>query len=215
MLAYGMWCVGCITGTHCKCVVCVPHTRPHSWPKHARGTLASMLQRPGSINNVTYIIQQQRTSSCSCPRLLTVPAEVGAGPSTPELRCCCCTPNHTHATCPPIRQPTPACPPRYLRHLNIAYGRKYGDTLVRCVGKEMGGWLEKAMTAMLVEHDEWVVPPRVEQGCPRCVGAGSTHPALARAHAGAAQGATGACPRPDGRGCEQGGDGMLSAMTHL
>eukprot|EP00967_Tisochrysis_lutea_P128575 scaffold220015_cov21-Tisochrysis_lutea.AAC.1 len=59
---------------------------------------------------------------------------------------------HTHActhTCTHKRTHV-----RYLRALNIAYGRKYGDTLVRCVQKQFSGYLGEGMQAMLVDHDK-------------------------------------------------------------
>jgi len=41
----------------------------------------------------------------------------------------------------------------YLKVLNIAYGRACGDSLIRCCGKELGGWIDDGLTAMITDHD--------------------------------------------------------------
>mmetsp|Transcript_36987 Transcript_36987/g.82226 ORF Transcript_36987/g.82226 Transcript_36987/m.82226 type:complete len:303 (+) Transcript_36987:108-1016(+) len=45
--------------------------------------------------------------------------------------------------------------PRYLAALNEQYGRRFGDTLIRAVHKEMGGIVAKGLQALLTEHDEY------------------------------------------------------------
>lgn len=43
----------------------------------------------------------------------------------------------------------------YLKALNLAYGRAYGDTLVKAVQKEMSGWLAEGLEAMVTDHDRY------------------------------------------------------------
>mmetsp|Transcript_7596 Transcript_7596/g.20225 ORF Transcript_7596/g.20225 Transcript_7596/m.20225 type:complete len:308 (+) Transcript_7596:53-976(+) len=43
----------------------------------------------------------------------------------------------------------------YVAALNVAYGRRFGDTLLAAVESEMSGWLYKGLKAMLTPHDEY------------------------------------------------------------
>ncbi|KAF5830894.1 hypothetical protein DUNSADRAFT_13904 [Dunaliella salina] len=43
----------------------------------------------------------------------------------------------------------------YVAALNVAYGRRFGDTLLAAVQSEMSGWLYKGLKAMLTPHDEY------------------------------------------------------------
>lgn len=46
--------------------------------------------------------------------------------------------------------------PDYIRDLNQAYGKKYGDTLKKAASKELKtGTLSKCITALLTDPDEW------------------------------------------------------------
>ncbi len=47
------------------------------------------------------------------------------------------------------------CLRRYLRALNLAYGRAHGDTLIRAVEKEFSGWLAEGLRAMVTDHDTY------------------------------------------------------------
>mmetsp|Transcript_5772 Transcript_5772/g.10004 ORF Transcript_5772/g.10004 Transcript_5772/m.10004 type:complete len:310 (+) Transcript_5772:88-1017(+) len=43
----------------------------------------------------------------------------------------------------------------YLKALNVAYGRACGDTLVHSCTKELGGWIEDGLIAMITDHDTY------------------------------------------------------------
>ncbi|KAF5830895.1 hypothetical protein DUNSADRAFT_13905 [Dunaliella salina] len=43
----------------------------------------------------------------------------------------------------------------YVAALNVAYGRRFGNTLLGAVKSEMSGWLYKGLKAMLTPHDEY------------------------------------------------------------